>query len=100
MVLLEAMALQVPVIAHAVGGMPHVLGCGKFGLLVREHTPDGYADALQHLAEHPEETAARARRARQHAQARYGIGTVAERYVAFYRSMLSAPAHPRHVVYD
>jgi glycosyltransferase involved in cell wall biosynthesis len=100
MVLLEALALGVPVVAHAVGGMPHVLGCGEYGVLVREQTPDGYVDALRTLADQPEATASRAQRARAYAQSRYAIAHVAERYVRFYRTLLAAPAGQRRIVYD
>lgn len=49
MTLLEAMALQVPIIAHAVGGIPDVLDCGKCGILVTEHSASGYALAISRL---------------------------------------------------
>lgn len=54
MILLEAMALQVPVIAHAVGGIPRVLDQGNCGVLVSDHKPAAYADAIHALATMPE----------------------------------------------
>jgi len=53
MILLEAMALKVPVIAHAVGGIPTVLKQGECGLLVTEHNPSAYADAIFKLIINP-----------------------------------------------
>ncbi len=50
MILLEAMALQVPVIAHSVGGIPRALDYGSCGLLVQNHTPAGYGNAIYQLA--------------------------------------------------
>jgi glycosyltransferase involved in cell wall biosynthesis len=49
MVLLEAMALKIPIIAHAVGGIPVLLDHGDCGLLVTDHSPAGYAAALGKL---------------------------------------------------
>ena len=50
MILLEAMALQIPVIAHAVGGIPALLDQGSCGVLVREHHAAGYGDKIYQLA--------------------------------------------------
>ena len=50
MILLEAMALKVPVIAHATGGIPVLLDNGTCGALVRDHTPEGYAREVHRLA--------------------------------------------------
>ena len=48
MTLLEALALSVPVIANAVGGIPEVFENSVDGYyLVRDHTPQGYADAVR-----------------------------------------------------
>lgn len=47
MTLLEAMALGIPVVAHDVGGIPEVLEGETLGLLVRNHSPKGYADAVK-----------------------------------------------------
>jgi glycosyltransferase involved in cell wall biosynthesis len=55
MVLLEAMALKVPVIAHAVGGIPMLLDSGKCGFLVTDHAPSGYARAIKKLLDYPGE---------------------------------------------
>jgi len=52
MILLEAMALEVPVIAHAAGGIPELLGQGC-GILVHDHHASAYASALCSLAKSP-----------------------------------------------
>jgi len=54
MILLEAMALQVPVIAHAVGGIPALLDQGSCGILVREHNAAGYGEKIYQLARNQE----------------------------------------------
>ena len=52
MILLEAMALKTAVIAHAVGGIPTVLDQGECGVLVSEHQPSAYAEAIYQLMNH------------------------------------------------
>lgn len=46
--LLEALALKIPVISRAVGGIPTVLENGKCGVLVDGEDPRLYADAIEH----------------------------------------------------
>jgi len=46
MTLLEALALEIPVVAHHVGGIPEVLDNGRCGWLVQDHSPEGYTRAL------------------------------------------------------
>jgi glycosyltransferase involved in cell wall biosynthesis len=59
LVLLEAMACGVPIIATEVGGMPHMVGSGpdSCGLLVPPFEPASLARAIAHLAARPEERA-------------------------------------------
>jgi glycosyltransferase involved in cell wall biosynthesis len=49
MILLEAMAAKVAVIAHAVGGISTVLNQGGCGTLVSVQDPSAYADAINKL---------------------------------------------------
>jgi len=52
MTLLEALALEIPVVAHHVGGIPEVLDNGRCGWLVQDHSAEGYTQALaQSLSE-------------------------------------------------
>jgi glycosyltransferase involved in cell wall biosynthesis len=55
MILLEAMCQKVPVIAHAVGGIPHLLNQGKCGVLVEDHSPEAFAEAIIRLTDNPEQ---------------------------------------------
>jgi glycosyltransferase involved in cell wall biosynthesis len=54
MILLEAMALQTPIIAHAVGGIPKVLDHGKCGILVSDQQPSAYSTEIIKLITNPE----------------------------------------------
>lgn len=55
MTLLEAMALGVPIVAHAVGGIPKLLCEGSCGLLVYKHSETGYFQAIHDLLMNPEQ---------------------------------------------
>ncbi len=54
MILLEAMTLQVPIIAHAVGGIPTLLAHGESGVLIKKHQPTAFAEAIYRLMDDPE----------------------------------------------
>lgn len=100
MVLLEAMGLGVPVVAHAVGGIPHVLQAGRYGKLVREQSSAHYADALERIGAAPQVARERALLARAHVHANYAIDVVAGRYLGLYQRLLgqklqaASPLHP------
>ncbi len=64
-VLLEAMAAGLPVVASRVGGIVEVVEDGKTGLLVEPGSPGEIAAALEHLISHPELRRAMGRRGRE-----------------------------------
>ena len=86
--LLEAMALGVPVAAHAVGGIPPALDSGRLGVLIHEQTARAYADAILNILRDRSPAIARARLAQAHARARYSATRMAEEYAALYRKIL------------
>lgn len=89
-VALEAMALGVPVIASAVGELPHMLENGVSGLILDDVRPQTIASALVQLArEPPERRRAMAERARARVQANYSLDAVAQQHLAFYRELLA-----------
>jgi len=49
MILLEAMALGLPIVSHAIGGIPKVLDYGNCGILVNGHEPMDYYRAISDL---------------------------------------------------
>ena len=49
MILLEAMALGVPIVSHAIGGIPELLDYGNCGILVNGHEPMDYYRAISDL---------------------------------------------------
>lgn len=54
MVLLEAMSLKIPVIAHAIGGIPVVLNQGESGVLISEQEASKYAKEILYLINNPD----------------------------------------------
>lgn len=65
MVLVEAMATGLPVIASRLGGVPELLGEGTSGMLVPPRDQAGWAQALGWAASHPGELAALGRNGRE-----------------------------------
>ena len=89
MILLEAMALKTPVIAHSVGGIPAVLKQGKCGLLVTEQLPSAYVEAITQLINDTELRAKIIREAFRRVSTRYSTDKNAAAYIAVYRTLLA-----------
>jgi glycosyltransferase involved in cell wall biosynthesis len=75
--LLEAMAMQVPVVATNVGGPVEIVRDGEEGLLVSPRVPKAWAAAIENLIRDPERRAAMGRKAREHVAERFSV----DRYV-------------------
>lgn len=87
MIVLEAMGLGVPVIAHAVGAIPEVLGGGALGTLVPDQDPARYADAAIVLRDSPEVARTQTSQAAQHAVAGYSSDHTVRQYIAIYQEL-------------
>lgn len=86
MTLLEAMALEVPVIAHAVGGIPAVLN-GGCGILLDSSAPEAYVSAIQQILKRPDETRQMTALARRRLEQDYSAEHNAKQYLALYQSL-------------
>ena len=82
---LEAMAAGLPVVATAVGAVPHILD-GTGSRLCPPRTPAALADAVAMLAAAPVMRQLQGTANAQRARARYGVATVAEAYERLYRA--------------
>jgi glycosyltransferase involved in cell wall biosynthesis len=87
MIVLEAMGLGVPVIAHAVGAIPDVLGGGALGTLVPNQEPSRYVDAAIALRGSPELTRAQTSRASQHVVGHYSAEHTVQQYISIYQEL-------------
>jgi glycosyltransferase involved in cell wall biosynthesis len=88
MVLLEAMAAGVPIVATRVGGIPGVLDDGRAGILVNPSDVQGLCQALLTILEDGGSARRRADRAAQRVRNLYSSRVMAERYEAIYRQVL------------
>jgi glycosyltransferase involved in cell wall biosynthesis len=86
--LMEAMALGLPIVATAVGGVPEVVSTGREGVLVPPKDPVALAAALETMAADPQERA-RAGCAAKAASAQFDIAETVRRVEAVYRSVLA-----------
>ncbi len=87
MILLEAMCLQTPIIAHAVGGIPHLLDQGKCGTLVHSHTPQAFAEAISNLINQPEQHQQLAHQAFKRLKQNYSAKHAAAAYLCAYKQI-------------
>jgi len=90
MILLEAMALEIPVIAHAVGGIPGLLDYGACGILVNEQNPRDYAEAIYKIACNTESLSNMVQNARTRVHEYYTAEQNAQAYCTEYFSLLKA----------
>jgi glycosyltransferase involved in cell wall biosynthesis len=89
-VLLEAMALEAPIVASDLPAVREVMGDGTTARLAPPCDPSALADAILATLADGVDTASRARSARDRFLANYTVDRIAERMVAFYDHALSA----------
>ncbi|MGH0037026.1 MAG: glycosyltransferase [Myxococcota bacterium] len=85
-VLLEAIASGVPIVATAVGGVPDVLG-EDGALVVPAEDPGALAAAVDEVLADPEAGRERTRRARARVAERHGLAAWLDRYESLYRRL-------------
>ena len=90
-VLFEAMAAGVPLVAAKVGGVPDVVGDAE-ALLVPSGDPRALAAAVRSVAAEPAAAAARAAAARRRLETAFAADQWLDRYEALYRAVRRTPA--------
>lgn len=90
MTLLEAMATGIPVIAHAVGGIPRLLDNGTCGILVQDHSSTGYAREIHKLANNPDISSTITRNALIRVNKEYSSSRNARAYLQEYIAIMRA----------
>ena len=88
--LLEALALERPVVATRVGGIPEIVTHGESGLLVPPANPAAMADAILRLLDDPRLAASCGAAGRRTVETRYGLDAMAARFTALYEEMAAA----------
>jgi glycosyltransferase involved in cell wall biosynthesis len=76
-VLMEAMASELPVVATGVMGVPELVEDGRSGLVVPPGRPDALADALAQLLDDPALRSELGRAARERVRSEYEVGAAA-----------------------
>ena len=89
MVLLEAAALGVPVVATSVGGIPEGVEDGRTGLLVPEQDPDALYRAMLSLADDPSRRVRMGDAARDYVTRRFDIRRQNQALEAFYDDLIA-----------
>lgn len=87
MVVLEAMAMERPVVATEVGGVPEQIEDGEQGWLVPTKQPDAMADAIIDAISRPEEAERRGRNARVKAVEKFSLQRCVEKHVKLYQNI-------------
>lgn len=88
-VLLEAMAASVPIVATAVGGVPELLDYGTAGILVEGDVPESIAQALLTLYKSPELRQKLAQRALERVAEKYSLQACAQSYQHVYEKIVA-----------
>jgi glycosyltransferase involved in cell wall biosynthesis len=85
-ILLEAFAVETPVICTPLPSLSEVMEDGREGLYVPEHVPEALADALQTLSRHPERCRAMGAAGRRQVEAMFDAEKNATTLEALFRS--------------
>jgi glycosyltransferase involved in cell wall biosynthesis len=88
LVLVEAMASRLPVVATRIGGVPDIVRDGLTGILVSPDAPEQLADATQRLLCNPELREAMAAAGHRIAVTEYSAERYADRYLDVYQALL------------
>jgi glycosyltransferase involved in cell wall biosynthesis len=93
MVMLEAMAAGIPIVATKVGGIPDLLS-SREGMLVAPEDPRALAAAIRATLDDPAAAAERARAAQLRQKTEFDVEPWSARYESIYRDLIAqrAPA--------
>lgn len=90
----EALAVETPVVATNLEGMPELVVEGETGLLVPPKNPEALAQAMLRVLENPARAKAMARAGRKRVETHFSLATKIERTEALYRRLLAEHAGP------
>jgi glycosyltransferase involved in cell wall biosynthesis len=89
--LLEAMAMEIPIVASNAGGVPEILDFGRCGTLVPPREAEPLAAAIKQHLSSPEPGKEMAAQARKRTKEQYDIDLVLDKTEQLYTSSLSPP---------
>jgi glycosyltransferase involved in cell wall biosynthesis len=85
----EALAVETPVVATDLEGMPELVVDGETGLLVPPRNPEALAQAMLRVIDNPARARAMARAGRKRVEAHFSLAVKVERTEALYRRLLA-----------
>jgi glycosyltransferase involved in cell wall biosynthesis len=91
-VLVEAMAMELPVVSTAVSGVPELVDSGENGLLVPPRRPQALADAMETLLRDATLRRRMARAGRERVIAEFDVAHNTQRLLALFHRALGVPA--------
>jgi glycosyltransferase involved in cell wall biosynthesis len=93
-VIVEAQAMETPVVAYATGGVPDGIDSGGTGFLVKAGDVAGLTARLQELLGAPARLAAMGKAGRLAAEARFSLAALAARHERFYLQVIASARQP------
>jgi glycosyltransferase involved in cell wall biosynthesis len=93
-VVLEALSLEVPVIASAVGGIPSLIKDGESGILCASESLDSFAEAIRSLTDNRELRQSMAVEARKYAVEHFDSEKFLSQYLSVFETMESTEQQP------
>jgi len=85
--ILEAMAMEVAVVASDVGAVAEVINSGDDGIVVKAAAENEFADKIKQLIDHPEQLEAIKAKARQKVEKKYSNTLLGENYTKLYKDL-------------
>jgi len=85
----EALAVETPVVATDLEGMPELIADGETGLLVPPRNPEALGQAILRMLENPPRAKAMARAGRKRVEAHFSLTAKLDRTEALYRKLVA-----------
>lgn len=89
LVVAEALACGVPVVATDVGGLPEIVQEGVNGFMVEPRNPEAIAEKVIWLLDHKEEARQMGERGREICRQKFDINSTVQQYYETYKSLLA-----------
>ncbi|RMF97814.1 MAG: colanic acid biosynthesis glycosyltransferase WcaL, partial [Candidatus Schekmanbacteria bacterium] len=89
LVLVEAQAAGLPVVATSIGGIPETVNVDKSAYLVPEKDSDALAEKIVHLIEDPEKRMKMGEEGRCYVKEKYDITNLSKQLIGIYQKLLS-----------
>lgn len=86
-VILEAMASGLPIVATRVGGIPDMIADGETGVIVNPGCPNDLAEAIGRLVDDPHLRFTLGRKARELVQMRFDVNTMVDSLIQLYKEV-------------